>query len=178
LSFSSGRQGKRKAPAGLGDVTWGKAIKPVSPLLFHKVRPNPRQSVSLELQPAGLLTSPPARRPSHCPEATVADPMPNGFPASDCGQGGVTAAGPFPIFTGFPIIARQKVACIGDRLRKVYLLFRCYITSLLLQFHVLLRPSHNAHFIQFLHQAQILIIEIRRVFPWLKIIAFLKLERN
>jgi len=75
------------------------------------------------LDEAYHLTSPPDRRPSHRPEATVTDPMPNGFPARDFGQGGVTAAGPFPIFTGFPIIARQYIACIGDRLHGVLLFF-------------------------------------------------------
>ena len=76
-------------------------------LLFRKIRPNPRQYVSSNLKPAGLLTSPPGQRPSHHLYKNGSDQrkLSNGFSVLDKRQNGITAAGPFPIYTGFPIIA-------------------------------------------------------------------------
>jgi hypothetical protein len=51
-----------------------------------------------------------------------------GFPVRCKGQGGVTAAGPLPFFTEFPIIARQNMA-LGDRLQGIRLQFCLGITS-------------------------------------------------
>lgn len=126
LSFFTGsidrlkRRRKMKKPrlAGLSGFTShgaGHLDMPGEPTLFLKVRPIPRQSVSLWLQPAGLLASLPDRRPSRSSDRTVALFLAIRFSGPFSGQGRVTAAGPLPIFTGFPIIAGQMF-CAGDRL--------------------------------------------------------------
>ena len=87
-------------------------------LTSKKARPNPRQSNSLFWALGSAAPGAPGRssgfsaRPAAFPSRsleTVAVPLPVGFPvlALLAKRGGVTAAGPLPISTGFPFIARR-----------------------------------------------------------------------
>lgn len=76
---------------------------------FVKAGPNPRQSVALYLQPAGLLASPPDRQPSRCiKNSSGRASFAHRVPCPLHRTGGVTAAGPLPLHTGFPIIALRR----------------------------------------------------------------------
>jgi hypothetical protein len=65
-------------------------------------------SQRINVSKAGLLTPPPVRRPSHLVTTKQWQTRRNGFLFA-IRKGGVTAAGPFPIFTGFPIMPNRHL---------------------------------------------------------------------
>jgi len=72
---------------------------------------------------AGLLTPPPVQRPSHLVSTKQWHTWLYGFLFSKK-KGGVTAAGPFPISTGFPIKLSCPRAMIALEHTAPYFLYR------------------------------------------------------
>jgi len=65
-------------------------------------------SQRINVSKAGLLTPPPVQQPSHLVTTKQWHTRLSGFPFS-IRKSGVTAAGPFLVFTGFPIMPKRHL---------------------------------------------------------------------